>query len=123
MTTSDFTKSLIALACWRSASSELHQVMLGVLMVFKNQAEASGKEVYEIATSWIDEYGEEFTGYPDERDPQFLQLLAKMDAILGGLVPDKTGGALWFVPKSHLKEGALQSFTQTCSIGQMTFWR
>ena len=122
MTASDFTKSLIALACWRAASSELHQAMLGVLMVFKNRAEVEGKEVYEVATGWMDEYPD-FSGYPDERDPQFQQLLAKMDAILVGLVPDKTGGALWFVPKSHLVEGSLKSFTQTCSIGQMTFWR
>jgi hypothetical protein len=122
LTTNDFTKSLIALACWRAAKTELHAVMLGALMVFKNRAEIEHKEVYEVATAWLDEYPD-FSGYPDERDPQFQQLLAKMDAILGGLVPDKTGGALWFVPKSHLKEGALQSFTQTCSIGQMTFWR
>jgi hypothetical protein len=123
LTTSDFTKSLIALACWRAARAELHHVMLGVLMVFMNRAVEEGKEVYEVATEWLDEFTSEFTGYPDERDPQFQQLLAKMDAILAGQVPDKTGGALWFTPKSNLESGLLSSFRITATIGQMVFLR
>jgi DNA-binding ferritin-like protein (Dps family) len=123
LTASDFTKAQIALACWRAARAELHHVMLGVLMVFMNRAVAESKEVYEVATEWLEEFASEFTGYPDERDPQFQQLLAKMDAILAGQVPDKTGGALWFVPKSRLSEDKLQPFTITATIGQMIFCR
>ena len=120
---SDFTNSMIALACWRVAKTELHPAMLGVLMTFQNRAKAEGKEVYEVVTGWLEEFSDVYFGYPDERDPQFQQLLTKMDAILAGLVPDKTGGALWFVPKAQMEKSVIQPFTITATIGQMTFLR
>ena len=120
MTPSDFTKSQIALACWRAAPNELHSVMLSVGMVFKNRADATGKDVYEIATGWLEENTE---GFPDVRDPQFVQLLTKLDAVLEGRVPDKTGGALYFIAKDKLQPNALQPFTITTTIGGLVFCR
>ena len=120
MTPTDFSNSQIALACWRAAPEELHQVMLAVAQVFKNRAQAVGAEIYDIVTVWLEEHTQ---GFPDIRDPQFQQLLSKLDAVLDGRVPDKTGGALWFVPKSQLESGVLKPFTITTTIGQIVFAR
>lgn len=94
--------------------------MLAVGMVFKNRAKAVSVDIYDIATLWLEENTE---GFPDVRDPQFQQLLAKLDAVLDGRVPDKTDGALWFVPKSQLESGVLKPFTITTTIGQLVFAR
>ena len=118
MTPSDFSKSQVALACWRAAPTELHQVMLSVGMVFKNRAEATGKDVYEVAAGWLEENTE---GFPDIRDPQFQQLLAKLDAVLDGRVPDKTDGALYFISKDKMLPGVLQTFTICTTIGNLVF--
>ena len=120
MTPTDFSNSQIALACWRAAPGELHQVMLAVAQVFKNRAQAVGAEIYDIVTVWLEE---DTQGFPDIRDPQFQQLLSKLHAVLDGRVPDKTGGALWFVPKSQLESGVLKPFTITTTIGQIVFAR
>ena len=118
MTTSDYTKSIIALACWRAASTELHSVMLSVCMVFKNRSDAGWFEgdVYENAWRWLLENPGEF---PDVRDPQFQQLLNKLDLVLTGMVADKTGGALWFAPRTEEPIGG----TITTTIGGLTFVR
>ena len=123
MTPTDFTTSQIALACWRAAPEELHQVMLAVAMTFRNRAQALGITVYQTAYCWLQENTEGFQACPDIRDPQFQQLLSKLDAVLDGRVPDKTGGALWFVPKSQLESGVLKPFTITTTIGQIVFAR
>jgi hypothetical protein len=117
---SDFTTSVIALACWRAARSELHQVMLAVAMTFKNRSAAIGLDTYQTASAWLEDNPE---GFPDVRDPQFQQLVAKLDAVLDGRVPDKTDGALWFVPKSKLESGVLKPFTITTTIGGLVFAR
>jgi hypothetical protein len=100
MTVSDYINSQIALACWRAAKSELHPAMLAVCMVFKNRANAGWFEgdIYTNSCKWLEENPGEF---PDVRDPQFQQLLSKIDSVTSGLVPDKTGGALWFGPKTE----------------------
>lgn len=118
LTTSEFTNSIIALACWRAAKNELHHVMLAVLMVLKNRADAGWYEgdLYLNATSCFSENSSEC---PDVRDPQFQQLLAKMDAVIDGRVPDKTGGAIWFCPTTQLPEKIAGSITTT--IGGLTF--
>jgi hypothetical protein len=121
MTSSDFNNSVIALACWQAAKSELHQAMISVCMVFKNRAEAEGLSVYEVASKYLIEFP--ILEFPDTRDPQFQQLLVKLDNIVSGLVPDKTGGALWFVPKTQLRSGSLQGFTTTATIGGLVFVR
>jgi len=118
LTPSDFTNSQIALACWRAAPGELHQAMLAVGMTFRNRARASGLDVYQVAAEWLEGNTQ---GFPDVRDPQFQQLLSKLDAVLDGRVPDKTDGALWFVPKSQLESGVLKPFTITTTIGQVVF--
>ena len=123
MTPSDFSNSQIALACWRAAKTELHQVMLSVCMVLKNRADAGwyDSDLYENAVHWLAENPGEF---PDTRDPQFLQLLSKLDAITSGLVPDKTGGALWFYPKNSLDVDSLPAgYSITTTIGNMVFIR
>lgn len=94
--------------------------MLAVGMVFRNRAQAIGAEIYDIATLWLEENTQ---GFPDARDPQFQQLLTKLEAVLDGRVPDKTDGALWFVPKSQLESGVLEPFKITTTIGQIVFAR
>ena len=120
MTGSDFTNSIIALACWRAAKNELHHVMLAVLMVFRNRAQAEwyDGDLYENCWRYLSEFGD---GFPDVRDPQFLQLLAKTDAVIDGRVPDKTGGAIWFCPTTQLPEKIEGTITTT--IGGLTFVR
>ena len=122
MTTSDFTKSQIALACWRAGKGELHQVMLSVCMVFKNRAAAGWYEgsLYENAIRWLAENPGEF---PDERDPQFVQMLSKLDAVITGLVPDKTGGALYFYDKRMTDVSLPEPFRITANIGNLNFVR
>lgn len=121
MTSSDFRNSLIALACWRAAKHELHQVMLSVCMVFRNRAKAGWYEgdLYENVTRWLAENPGEF---PDPRDPQFIQLLGKLDAVIEDRVPDKTDGAIYFVPKLNL-EVLPEGSRLTTTIGQMSFVR
>jgi hypothetical protein len=118
MTPSDFTTSTIALACWRAAKSELHSVMLAVCQTFMNRAKAEGRDVYEMATEYMEESPPFF---PDIRDPQFQALVSKIDAVLEGRVPDKTDGALWFVHKENLTPNLLQPFTRCAEFGQMIF--
>lgn len=118
MTTSDYTKSIIALACWRAASTELHSAMLCVGMVFKNRANAGWffGDVYENAWRWLEENPGEF---PDVRDPQFQSLVNKLDLVLEGSAMDKTGGALWFTSKLAEKiEGVI-----TTTVGSLAFVR
>lgn len=118
MSPTEFTKSVIALACWRAASNETYQVMLSVCMVFKNRAEfAPNGDIYTEACLWLDENPGEF---PDARDPTFSNMLSRLDGVSSGFVPDKTGGALWFMPKSS--ETPLLGQI-TCSMGQMNFIR
>lgn len=116
MSPTEFTKSVIALACWRAAQHETYQVMLSVCMVFKNRAAYASSEVYAEACLWLADNPGEF---PDERDPAFLNMLSRLEGVSSGFVPDKTGGALYFMPKSD------QPITGqiTCSMGQMIFIR
>lgn len=117
MSPSDFTRSVIALACWRAAQHETYQVMLSVCMVFKNRADHISVDIYDEACRWLAENPGEF---PDVRDPTFLNMLNRLDGVSSGFVPDKTGGALWFAPKSSEEP----IFGQiTCSMGQMNFIR
>jgi hypothetical protein len=120
MTTSDFIKSQIALACWRAARDELHHVMLSVCMVFLNRSQASGKDLYEEVTEYLEE---NTSGFPDTRDPQFQQLLNKLDTVTSGLVRDGTDGALWFVPKAKLETVMSPNMQITTTRGQMVFLR
>ena len=120
MISSDFTKSVIVLACWNAARGELHPIMLSVCQVFSNRAKAEDKEVYEIAAEWLTQNPPEC---PDEREPEFQQLLAKLDNVLGGMVPDRTDGALWFISKDKLQPDMLKAFKITAQIGQFYFVR
>ena len=118
MTTTEYQNGQIATACWRAAQNNLHQVMLSVLMVFLNRAEAESKDLYEVVTEWL---AENPTPFPDTRDPQFQQFLSRMETVITKLVPDKTGGALWFVPKDQLTAGMLEAFQETTRIGSLIF--
>ena len=118
MTPTDFTTSIITLACWRAAKSELHSVMLAVCQTFMNRARAESVDVYQVASSFLRDMGDDF---PDVRDPQFQALVSKIDAVLDGRVPDKTDGAIWFVSKDKLTPNLLQPYTRTAEIGQMIF--
>lgn len=116
---SEFSKSMVALACWEAAKNETHQTMLCVCMVFMNRAAAGwcAGDLYENVTLWLLENPP--NDFPDTRDPQFQHLLAKLDGVLSGLVPDKTGGALWFGPKT---ENPIAG-SVTMTMGQMIFVR
>ena len=120
MNTSDFTTSLVVLASWRAAREELHSVMLACCQTFMNRAKASGTDVYEEAMSYLEINTE---GRPDVRDPQFQSLLAKINSVLDGQIPDRTGGALWFAPKSTLSQSPnlLEPYTITATLGNMVF--
>lgn len=114
MTTSEYKTAQIATACWRAAPNELHSVMLSVCQVFMNR----GGDLYEQATRYLSEFPGDF---PDPREPQFGQMLAKLDSVTSGLVADRTGGALWFIPKDQLKEDMLGAFKITTTIGGLVF--
>ena len=121
MTTTDFKQSQIALACWRAARTELHQTMLAVCQVFMNRAAAGwyDGDLYENCCMWLSENPGE---YPDPRDPQFQQLLSRIESVTSKLVSDVTGGAIYFTPKSELDEEALpKRYSITTTIGNMVF--
>lgn len=120
ISTSDFGKSQIALACWRAAKNELHPVMLSVGLVFRNRSAAKWYEgdLYENAVRWLVENPGEF---PDLRDPEFTQLLLKLDAVTSGLAKDTTDGAMYFCPKQQLPENLPGKITAT--MGQLVFIR
>ena len=119
-TISDYSNSIIATACWRAAKDDLHSVMLAVCQVFQNRTKSSGLDVYEEAARFLEERP---GGFPDTRDPQFQQLLARLPSVLSGDVSDKTGGAWWFLPKDDLVPGMLSAFQITTTIGSLTFVR
>ena len=122
MTSSDFVKSVIALACWRAAQSELHTTMLAVCMVFINRAQAGyfNSDLYENCAQWLKENPGDF---PDTRDPQFQQMLAKLDSVTSGMVSDRTGGALWFYPKDQLEVTLPKPYSIVATIGGLVFVR
>ena len=124
MTPSDYSKHVIATACWRAAKGELHQVMLSVCMVFLNRAQNGwfNGDLYENVVHWLDEESV-CGGYPDTRDPQFQQLLSKLDAVTLGLVPDRTGGATYFVNRNQMEVTLPEPYKITTTIGQMAFIR
>ena len=117
MTPSDFKTSQIALACWRAAPDDLHSVQLAVCQVFMNRAKAQGTDLYEEAVKWLEENPGTF---PDPREPQFVQMLSKLDSVTSGMVTDKTGGALWFLRQGQLLN-FLKAFEITTKIGSITF--
>lgn len=87
-------------------------------MVLKNRADYNHSgDVYDEACRWLADNPGEF---PDLRDPIFLNVLNRIEEVSEGGVADKTGGALWFMPKSseHPITGQI-----TCSMGQMNFIR
>lgn len=117
MTISDFQKSIIALSAWRAAPYDRHQIPLYVIMVFRNRAAQGWYEgdLYENCWHWLQENPGEF---PDTRNPEFQLLLDKIDGVITGLVPDKTGGALYF---AHKQDAEQITGTRTCEVGQMWF--
>lgn len=120
MNASDFTTSLVVLASWRAAKEELHSVMLACCQTFMNRAKANGTDTYDEAVSYLEV---NIDGWPDVRDPQFQSLLAKINSVLDGQIPDRTGGALWFAPKSTLSQSPnlLEPYTITAQLGNMYF--
>jgi len=120
MTTSDFSASVVALACWTAAKEEPHSVMLAVCQTFLNRARANGTDIYDEAICYLEVNPSEF---PDTRNPQFQALIAKISLVMEGQVPDKTGGALWFAPKSTLSQNPslLEPYSITSTFGNMVF--
>ena len=118
MTPHEYSKAQVATACWRAAKDELPNVMLSVCQVFMNRSDAGGGDLYEEVTKWLVEHPGDF---PDTRDPQFQQMLSKLDTVTSKLAADRTGGALWFVPKSELKPDMLRAFQITTTMGGLVF--
>lgn len=118
----DFSKAQIALACWRAAKEEIHTVMLCVCMVFQNRAKAGWYEgdLYENAVQYLKETAPE---YPDTRNPQFQQMMAKLDTVLTGLVSDKTDGAIYFYDKRNSEVSLPEPYRVTTTIGNLVFVR
>ena len=119
MTTSEYAKSQIATACWLAAKPELHPVMLAVCQVFMNRAAAGwyDGDLYENAAHWLIENPP--SELPDLRDPQFQQLLSRLETVTSGMASDKTGGALYFANKQDLPEKI--EGTVTTTIGGLVF--
>jgi hypothetical protein len=122
MTTTEYSKSIIATACWSAASGELPASMFCVCMVFMNRAKEGWWEgsLYENCAAWVREHADRL---PDIRDPQFQTFLTKLDTVLSGLVPDKTGGALYFFHKDQVTEELKPPFKITATVGNMIFVR
>lgn len=121
MTGTDFKQSQVALACWCAAKTELHQTMLAVCQVFMNRASAGwyDGDLYENCCMWLSENPRDF---PDTRDPQFQQLLSRIESVTSKLVSDVTGGAVYFTPKSELDEETLpKQYSITTTIGGLVF--
>jgi len=120
MNVTEFRNAQIALACWRAGEGELHQTQLAVCQVFMNRSKAGwyDGDLYENCYRWIMENPGNF---PDVRDPQFAQLLNKLEAVTSGLVADKTGGAMYFCRKDELPEKFDGEITTT--IGSIVFIR
>jgi hypothetical protein len=95
--------------------------MLAVCQTFMNRARAVQQDIYRVAASYIDENPD--GDFPDIRDPQFQNLISKIEAVLDGRVPDKTDGALWFVPKDKLVPNLLTPYKITTTIGNLVFCR
>jgi hypothetical protein len=83
-----------------------------------NRAAAQGTELYEEAVKWLLESPGEF---PDPREPQFGQMISKLDTVTSGMVADKTGGALYFVRQDQLRPDLLTAHEITTKIGSITF--
>lgn len=105
---SEFQKSVIALACWNAVAPEPHQAALLACMVFRNRAQAGwfDGDLYENCSRWLVENPPD--EYPDGRDPAFQEFLAKLDGVVVGLVPDRTGGALYFARRDQVEKVAGQ---------------
>jgi hypothetical protein len=95
--------------------------MLAVCQVFLNRAAAGwyDGDLYENCWRWLEENPGEF---PDTRDPQFQQLLSRIDSVTSKLVSDVTGGAIYFAPKPELDESSLpKGYNITTTIGGLVF--
>lgn len=103
MDSSSFKSAIVALACWRAAPTDLHQTQLAVCQVFMNRAKEGwfNGDLYENCWHWLAENPGHF---PDVRDPQFGQLLSKLESVTSGLVTDKTGGATYFLHRTQVPE-------------------
>lgn len=120
MDASSFKGSVISLACWRAAPQDLHQAQLAVCQVFMNRAKEGWFEgdLYENCARWLMENP---GGFPDTRDPQFGQLLSKLETVTSGMVTDKTGGAMYFMHRDEVPEKLAGLVTTT--IGSLVFFR
>jgi hypothetical protein len=75
-------------------------------------------DLYENCWRWLLENPGDF---PDARDPQFGQLLSKLESVTSGLVSDKTGGAVYFMHRSEVPEKLAGIVTTT--IGSIVFFK
>lgn len=119
MTGPNFGRALTALACWRAGSRHGVLGMLAVACVLRNQ----GGNPYtralllpEMAMGW-DLDGHDL--YPDEREPEFLTLLANLDTVLEGRTKDLTCGGLRY---SHAGEPPAHG-ERVASVPGMTFYK
>ena len=120
MTTTDYEKSIVALACWRFMNSETYRGMLMAAMVFRNRASQGWFEgsIYNNATAeMIDRCSVEFH---DPRDPEFQKLLQAMDGIFSGSIEDKTGGALYW---TLLSNEEIIAGERTAQFGKYIFFK
>jgi len=120
MTTTDYEKSIVALACWRFMGSETYRGMLMAAMVLRNRAEQGWFDgsIYRNASVEVsDKY---LPKYPDPRDPEFQKLLQAMDGIFSGSIEDKTGGALYW---TLLSNEEIIAGERTAQFGKYIFFK
>lgn len=103
ISTSDFTKSVLALLMWREDGSDGVQGMTAVGLVVRNRVNAGWNggdwlavmEAHDKSSSV--EHGDlNVIRWPNLRDPRFQAVLTKADGIYDGDEDDITGGALYY---------------------------
>jgi spore germination cell wall hydrolase CwlJ-like protein len=133
MTTTDYEKSIVALACWRFLGTETYRGMLMVAMVLRNRAEAGWFEgsIYNNATAaMLEAENANYycpptdlhvkLAYADDREPEFQKLLQAMDGIFSGSIEDKTGGALYW---ALLSSEEIIAGERTAQFGKYIFFK
>jgi|SRR6185437_8768228 len=120
-TISDYEKSIIALTCFTEFPGELWMTGLFGAMALRNRAKAGWFEgsIYQNAIAVLRERNRVIE-FPDSRDPALTNLLTRLDSVYSDEVPDRTGGALYWI-RSDAAE--LVSGERTGQIGRYVFFR
>lgn len=118
----EYEKAIVSLVCWKTMKSETYRGMIAMAMMLRNRANAGWFEgsIYNNAIVLGRDMKLDWSDFPDAMEPEYQGVLANMDGIYSGIVPDKTGGALYCSHVSSLDSLVGEITTQ---IGQFVFYR